>query len=355
MVDYFNLLGQSVELTVVFEQKNSDLQKTRWNKFDFKFFTGHLLNGISLNRYGAFSSSVVKYIKREYDFVFVTNPLTPTGILAIMYMRFKKYKYVIESEGGFPGSGSGIKELIKRTIISNAFYYFSGNSTSDEYFKLYGADKNRLYRYPFSSVFEKDIIIKLLTYKEKQAYRVNHNIYGEKAIVGIGRFIESKNWEWLIDEWKRMKSSYHLYIIGEGKLKAKLLNKINLQEINNIHILDYIEHSRLLELITYFDLLVHPTLSDVWGLTINEGMARGLPIVSSNYCLAALEMIDNGVNGYVCELDRYFIKNIEEILSNEKLAEKISMNNLVKISDYTIEQMVTSHLRFFENQHFKSN
>ena len=41
----------------------------------------------------------------------MANPCTPTGIIAIAYMKFKKISYTIQSEGGFPGRE---RELRKR-------------------------------------------------------------------------------------------------------------------------------------------------------------------------------------------------------------------------------------------------
>ena len=45
------------------------------------------------------------------------------------------------------------------------------------------------------------------------------------------------------------------------------------------------------------DMLVFPTREDIWGLVINEAMANGLPTVSTDKCVAALEMIKQGENG----------------------------------------------------------
>ena len=43
---------------------------------------------------------------------------------------------------------------------------------------------------------------------------------------------------------------------------------------------------------------IHPALSEPWGLVINEAMASGLPILSSNNVGAADELVRDGINGF---------------------------------------------------------
>ena len=51
------------------------------------------------------------------------------------------------------------------------------------------------------------------------------------------------------------------------------------------------------------DAFVLPTREDIWGLVINEAMAYGLPVVTTDRCNAGLELIKNNVNGYVVHVD----------------------------------------------------
>jgi glycosyltransferase involved in cell wall biosynthesis len=54
--------------------------------------------------------------------------------------------------------------------------------------------------------------------------------------------------------------------------------------------------------------LIHPALEEPWGLVINEAMACGLPILSSNHVGAAEELVDDGVNGWTFDPE-----NVEEM------------------------------------------
>ena len=45
--------------------------------------------------------------------------------------------------------------------------------------------------------------------------------------------------------------------------------------------------------------LVFPTLSDPWGLVVNEAMACGLPIIASDAAGCVADLVQDGENGYV--------------------------------------------------------
>jgi glycosyltransferase involved in cell wall biosynthesis len=52
------------------------------------------------------------------------------------------------------------------------------------------------------------------------------------------------------------------------------------------------------------DVLVLPTLSDEWGMVVNEGMAAGLPVLGSIYSQAVEELVEDGVSGWIFAPDR---------------------------------------------------
>ena len=44
--------------------------------------------------------------------------------------------------------------------------------------------------------------------------------------------------------------------------------------------------------------MLFPTLSDTWGLVVNEAMAMGLPVLGSVKSQAVTELIEDGVSGW---------------------------------------------------------
>ena len=91
------------------------------------------------------------------------------------------------------------------------------------------------------------------------------------------------------------------------------------------------------------DVFVLPTREDIWGLVVNEAMAYGLPVVTTDKCNAGLELIQNGENGYIVSTDNYI--ELEEGI-RKTLDHSLVMGNnaLLKIGDYTIERMAVDHI-----------
>ena len=68
-----------------------------------------------------------------------------------------------------------------------------------------------------------------------------------------------------------------------------------------------------------------------------EAMANGLPIITTNKCIAGLELVKNGENGYIVPVD-----SVEEISKTINLLFENNENNIMgenslkKIKEYTI-------------------
>ena len=93
-----------------------------------------------------------------------------------------------------------------------------------------------------------------------------------------------------------------------------------------------------------------PTRDDPWGLVVNEAMANALPVITTTRCIAGLEMVENGVNGFlyepedVDELKKLLCEVSSGLLDLEKMADE----SLQTARKYTIEEMVEAHCRYMK-------
>lgn len=350
MVNYFNELGKYCDLTVIFEKSTSSERDKSWKDYNFVNFKGIILKGISTAVDMAFCPQVIKYLKRDkYDFIISSAMATPTGILAIMYMKFRKIPFYLESEGGFAKSGRGIKENLKKFIMRDAKGYFSTTPIGDDYFITYGADPKKIYKYPFTSLYQKDILRQPLTSCEKRQLRDKLNIKEEKVIVSVGQFIYRKGFDLLIEASKRLNNEVGIYIVGGIPTQEYLEQKEKLNA-QNVHFVGFKRKDELAEYYMASDLFVLPTREDIWGLVINEAMSYGLPVITTDKCIAGMELVDDS-NGRIIpsgEVDK-LADAIIELLKYGDLYE-MGRKSLDRIEWYTFESMAKVHMDFYKEE-----
>ena len=159
-------------------------------------------------------------------------------------------------------------------------------------FAFIAGENSTIYRYPFSSLGNKDIINTPLSQQEKNAIRKILDIKEPQMILAVGQFIHRKGFDVLLQAARTMDKNIGIYIVG-GKPTEEYLQ---IQKENNLTQIHFEGFKTKEELAMYFkaaDIFVHPTREDIWGLVINESMAYGLPVVTTNKCVAGMELITN--------------------------------------------------------------
>lgn len=355
-VDFFNELGKYCDLTVLFETGSSTERDDVWKDYKFDNFRGIILNGIRTRVDASFCPRIITYLrKNQHDHVVVTQIASLTAIWAVIYMRIRGIKYCYEGDGGFVGDTKGLKATIKRFIIGGAEFCFSTSKVFDEYCLAYGARKNSLYRYPFSSIKEKDVLKNPLTKKEKNFYKEKLGVKEENILLSVGQFIYRKGFDLLLEMAQTLKGDVGIYIVG-GKPTEEYLEKMEKWNLQNVHFMDFMKKEDLSKYYSVADIFVFPTREDIWGLVVNEAMAYGLPVVSTDRCVAATEMVRNGENGYVVPVNNVLElkKAVEKILNDRKLHQEMGKDALKTVQkNYTIEKMAKQHLEIFESENHK--
>lgn len=159
------------------------------------------------------------------------------------------------------------------------------------------------------------------------------------VVIAIGQFIYRKGFDILMKAASQLPPDFGVYIIGGEPTDEYLQLKQSLN-LGNIHFVGFKKKSELSYYYQAADCTAFPTREDIWGLITNESMAFGVPVVASDKCISALEMIEDGKNGYI-------------IPANDVSALAFGITNLI-IKDtrdmcvntakfYTIEKMALSH------------
>lgn len=346
---FFNELGKDCELTVAFEGMSATDRNAKWKYEEVESFKCLFLKGIRTKSDQFVCPGVIKVLKEDFDFIIVGGYSTPTGIIAIEYLRKRKKKFFIEADGGFISNDTPVKLWLKKRLISSADAWLSSGEATTDYLVYYGAKRHNVFKYPFSSIRKSDILSNVPAKAEKLKLKEQLGILEKKIIISVGQFIPRKGFDILLRAMAELPADIGLYLIGDEPTD-EYLNIVKEIRKDNIHFLNFMSQNELKCYYQAADVFVLPTREDIWGLVINEAMANGLPIITTDRCVAGLELVKPGENGYIVPTNNVedLHKSMEHILSED--IEKMGMRSLEIIDEYTIENMVNAHMIAFKKQ-----
>ena len=345
-VDFFNELGKHCELTVLFESAVSSARE--WKPDKAKSFNAVFLKGLRFKRRSV-CPSVRGYLRPGGADVFVVGGYaTPAGIIATRTLRRRGIPFYLNSDGGLIKNDKKTVYNFKRSLISSASYWLGTGRLTADYLVHYGALRERIFTYPFTSVREADISPAPAGDVEKRRLRGKLGIGEEHVILSVGQFIPRKGFDLLIKAQKEIGSDTGIYLVG-GENTGIYEDALKDTDRSRIHFLPFKEPASLKEYYRAADLFVLPTREDIWGLVINEAMANGLPVITTDRCVAGIELVQDGVNGYIVPTEdvRAIAEKARYILEND-LCGAMGQASIAKIRGYSIEEMARAHMRIFE-------
>jgi len=304
-VRFFNELSRQITLSVIFERlKNSDRDPRFYRAEDMNFDVVRI-KGLNLGRENHFSTGIAAHLRSHaYDLIVMNGWRTYSEMLAICYLKKHRIPYVFYINGGIiKERESQLFRRIKTYFIGGADLYFSPDANSNYYLVHYGAEPSRIINYPYSTLYEREIIAEPLSSAAKRELRLRLGIDAASVFVSCGQFIPRKNYLRLIAYWKKQPRDRMLIIIGGGKEKAHYQRLIAQLDLHNVVLLNFMERTALFEYFRAADAFIFPSKEDIYGHVINEAMSQGLPVISNYHVNSSLHLIRDGENGFVIDID----------------------------------------------------
>ena len=347
--EVFDLLSKEYNVTVFYERNTDTERNEQW-------FISNNVNILDNTQSVSSYKRSIRHLK-AFDFVFLYEYSTKLAIQLMLHCILNKVPYAINCDGAFI-SDHWIKNAIKRFFIKRAALCLASGKSAANYFKHLGATEDKIVYHGFTSLFKKDILLSAPSKETKQALRKERNMPDGICAIAVGRFIKSKAFDVLISAWHTVPSEYTLLLVGGGSERSNYEQQIAELGLSNIKIYDYLPFDELIKYYQACDFFVLPTLTDVWGLVVNEAMANGLPVITTDMCIAGLELIEDHKNGYIVPIHDVaaLATAVIKIAGNEDLRNEMALNNIKKIAEYTYENIAQSHinaLKDWENSHVK--
>jgi 1,2-diacylglycerol 3-alpha-glucosyltransferase len=204
------------------------------------------------------------------------------------------------------------KEWVKRRLVTACTAGLAGGTPQAVYLERLGLPRNRIF-IGYDIVDNPYFIRKVKEVRDRSLEVRSRYALPEQYFLASARFIEKKNlagllqayaqYRGLCDDSKKqgMKRSkpWDLVLLGDGKLRASLLAlRASLGLDACVHMPGAKSYAELPAYYGLAEAFVHASTTEQWGLVVNEAMASGLPVLVSNRCGCASDLVQEDRNGF---------------------------------------------------------
>lgn len=268
-------------------------------------------------------------IFNEYrpDVLNITGYFDWAQVLLMFYARWKGVKVVISSESSSADHNrSAWKEWIKKMIVGRANAFFCFGKTSANYLESLGVAKSAI-KVQNAAVIDEQVIRNRYDEAKKGLPAQTTTNAVSRKFVYVGRLAAEKNLAILMQAFsnvvKQTGSDWKLLFVGDGPERGKLERLAAEAGIaGQVIFAGGFPWYQVPGWLAQSDVLVLPSKSEPWGLVVNEAMVCGMPVVVSQTCGCAGDLVRNGVNGFTFDHSRqdeleehltFFIRNPDRI------------------------------------------
>jgi glycosyltransferase involved in cell wall biosynthesis len=209
------------------------------------------------------------------------------SVIALAYgTMFRKPVWIFWE--GTPHSERNIgpwRKALRKVLTSWADRWVTFGQTATEYLLGLGVKRNRILQ-------SQNAVDEALF---KASVEPAWQILPRPVVLHAGQFIERKGIGPLLDAaaiLQRKGREFSLLLVGDGRDRQTVERRAQDLGLKNVHFRPAQTPDRMPSVYRSADLLVFPTLEDVWGLVANEAILCGIPVLCSKYAGCALELFE---------------------------------------------------------------
>lgn len=185
--------------------------------------------------------------------------------------------------------------------------------------------------------------------KEKaERFREKFNLGKSSLLLYVGRLSREKNVFYLLEVMKILNSKYpsiKLLVVGRGELTGLFLRRAQAVGVEgSVVFAGFVSSEDLLCAYREADIFILPSLYELQSIVTLEAMAMGCAVlIGGSDQSAACELVEEGVNGYIFDLDNphHAAQKILLVLSNPDLKRSMQQGSLRMAGEHHIEKSVS--------------
>jgi 1,2-diacylglycerol 3-alpha-glucosyltransferase len=227
---------------------------------------------------------------------------SPEALSAIQWALGQSVPVVLFSESqAHDRTRWRLRELVKRRVVGMFTSALVGGISHLSYLERLGFPRERIFT-GYDVVDNEHFARGADAVRNQPELRARLGL-PDRYFLASSRFVSVKNLPRLLEAywWYRQaaKQPWSLVLLGDGPLAPQVraaLVRMGIQQF--VHLPGFRQY---LELPTFYGLalaFILASTSEPWGLVVNEAMAAGLPVLVSNRCGCAPDLVEEGRNGF---------------------------------------------------------
>ena len=164
----------------------------------------------------------------------------------------------------------------------------------------------------------------------------------EKILLFVGRLSKEKNLGSLFRVFGRVlhvDRDVTLVLAGSGPDEENLRQlAVEMGIADKLALTGRLSHEEVAGACKSADIFVFPSVTETQGLVLAEAMAAGLAVVARS-AFGSVAIVNDGVNGYLCDSEEMFADRICELLQNQALRRRMGEAAIARAQGLTAEKM----------------
>ena len=236
------------------------------------------------------------------DAVFIPGWSDKGGLAALRWSVRNRVPAVVMSESNrYDEPRSLAREFVKRRIVGLCSAGLAGGHDATEYLANLGLPADRIalgYDVVDNDHFARGAAAARATAAAAMARLGLRRPY----FLCCCRFVKKKNLARLLEAHAAYRASvaspWDLVIVGDGELRPALEEQIATLGLGgSVHLPGFVQYGQIAAYYGLASGFVLASTTEQWGLVVNEAMAAGLPVLVSDRCGCARDLVRNGENG----------------------------------------------------------
>lgn len=235
--------------------------------------------------------------------VLITFHADPAVVLGALQAGLPRAKlaYYVEFTFDHVVRRSRAKDVLKRRLFANADVLLSPGPDADGYLTRFGVPSAKVRR--LGHVIDVDRLSRAVADRDADPGRRRRLDAGLDGFVFVyvGSLTKAKGIDVLLDAFSILvghRPDVSLLLVGDSDPR-ELLGRLDARVRDRVHTSPFVQAADLPDRLAMGDAFVFPTRADTYGLVIDEAMASGLPVISSDAVGELADRVEPGVTGAI--------------------------------------------------------